>query len=112
ARETFEQAITVAKAIQSNAASKTQADLDNASTILTTAITTFEAQVAKAGDPTVLNGAITTAEQLLVNHAVGTGVGQASSPARETLAQAITVAKAIQSNAASKTQADLDNAST
>ncbi|MDI2587689.1 hypothetical protein OR571_11330 [Psychrobacillus sp. NEAU-3TGS] len=112
ARETFEQAITVAKAIQSNAASKTQADLDNASTILTTAITTFGAQVVKAGDAMVLTRAITEAEQLLVNHTEGTGVGQASSSARETFEQAITVAKAIHSNAASKTQADLDNAST
>ncbi|GGA20809.1 hypothetical protein [Psychrobacillus lasiicapitis] len=112
ARETFDQAVTAAKAIQSNAASKTQADLDNASTILTTAITTFEAQVVEAGDATELNRAITSAEQLLDNHAEGTGVGQASTSARETLAQAITVARATHSNAASKTQADLDNAST
>ncbi|TDF98654.1 S-layer homology domain-containing protein [Paenibacillus piri] len=61
-------------------------------------------------DTTALNAALTTASQLLVNHAEGSGVGQAPASARTALQKAIAEAQAIVYDAANQTQAQLDAA--
>ncbi|WP_168119987.1 S-layer homology domain-containing protein [Paenibacillus sp. HB172176] len=112
ARTTLGNAITAAQAVDAAKASKTQAELDSARTTLEAAVTAFDGAVIGAGDATALEAVIATAEQRLVDHPQGTGVGDAPSGARATLQSAIADAQAVDAAKASKTQAELDSART
>lgn len=106
------QATLTAEAIYSSAATKTQLQLDSATTTLDDAIITFKKIVIKAGNPAVLKEKIELAEQTLDNHGEGIGVGKASKEHRDTLQEAITVANAVFVDAANKTQVQFDSATT
>ncbi|CAI6080019.1 S-layer homology domain-containing protein [Cohnella sp. JJ-181] len=112
ARNALQSAIDAAQDISDDAANQTQAQLDTAKTTLNGAIATFNGLVIVAGDPDVLDAAITTAEQTLADHPEGTGFGQASASARDALQTAIDAAQNVSDDATNQTQVQLDTATT
>lgn len=111
-RDKLVQATLTAEVIYSSATTKTQLQLDSATTTLDDAIITFKKTVIKAGNPVLLKAKIELAEQTLDNHGEGIGVGQASKENRDALQEAITVANAVFVDAENKTQVQFDNATT
>ncbi|MFF2093033.1 S-layer homology domain-containing protein [Paenibacillus sp. NPDC058174] len=87
----------------------TAADLNGAGALLQTAIQTFNAAIIQP-DVTVLQAALTDANQALANHPAGTGVGETTAAARSVLQTAITAAQLVANNAGSHTQGQIDTA--
>jgi len=103
-------AVSAARQVVGQAANYTQAQLDDATAILASAIDTFEAAIIPAGDPSALQAKLGEARQALTDHPEGTNVGEASATDRATLQSAIDAAQTIYGDAANRTQAQLDSA--
>ncbi|MGO4548163.1 S-layer homology domain-containing protein [Paenibacillus sp. 2TAB23] len=112
ARDVLQTAIDTAQEVSDDVSNQTQAQLDMATTTLNGAIAAFNEAVIVAGDPAVLDAAITTAEQTLADHPEGTGFGQASASVRDVLQLAIGAAQDVLDDATNQTQAQLDTATT
>ncbi|RKP58314.1 hypothetical protein D7Z26_02115, partial [Cohnella endophytica] len=83
-------------------------DLAAAAIPVTAAISVFEGQIIRAGNPAALGTALTEAVQALTGHSVGTNAGQASEGARSALQTAIDAARQIFNQAANYRQDELD----
>ncbi|MGG3859918.1 hypothetical protein ABET41_18505 [Metabacillus fastidiosus] len=109
-KEVLQGAIETAQDVYEARANKTQAQLNEASVTLDNALTTFKGKVIKAGDAAALNIKISEANTMLGGTSVGTGVGQVSQVDKEALQTAVTIAQGVYDTRASKTQAQLDEA--
>ena len=108
----LEAAITTAQGVYDARTTKTQTQLDAATTALNDALTTFNSSVIVAGDATALNTKLNAASTALTTTTVGTDVGQVSQADHDDLAAAITTAQDVYDARTTKTQTQLDAATT
>ncbi|MHA7965953.1 leucine-rich repeat protein [Paenibacillus sp. CAU 1782] len=109
-RNALQAAINAAQAIADEALKQTQNQLNAAVANLKTAKSTFESAIILAGDVAELEELLEDATRILVDHPLGTGVGQASASARNALQAAINAAQAIADEALKQTQNQLNAA--